>query len=106
MRTHPSYAGKRELLQKINALPSGPEWTCHTFAIHGDQLDYNGEKSTEELDIWCHDLVACVNELLANPMFHEHMRFGPEKLFTDDSKEDQIINEMWTAQWWWDLQAT
>ncbi|KAF8482331.1 hypothetical protein JB92DRAFT_3085801 [Gautieria morchelliformis] len=104
-RTRPSYAGKRELLRKINALPSGPEWTCHTFVVHGDQLDYNGEKCTEELDIRCRDRVVCVNELLANPLLHEHMKFAPEKLFTDDSKEDQIINEMWTAQWWWDLQA-
>ncbi|KAF8517451.1 hypothetical protein JB92DRAFT_3113473 [Gautieria morchelliformis] len=91
--------GKRELLRKIDALPSGPEWTCHTFVVHGDQLDYNGEKCTEELDIWCHDPVACVDELLANTLFREHMKFAPEKLFTDDSKEDQIINEMWTAQW-------
>ncbi|KAF8511993.1 hypothetical protein JB92DRAFT_3174281 [Gautieria morchelliformis] len=105
-RTRPSYAGKRELLWKIDALPSGPEWTCHTFVVHGDQLDYNGEKCTEELDIWCRDPVACVNKLLANPLFREHMKFAPEKLFTDDSKEDQIINEVWTAQWWWDLQKT
>ncbi|KAF8490201.1 hypothetical protein JB92DRAFT_3129009 [Gautieria morchelliformis] len=85
-RMRPSYAGKWELLRKIDALPSGPEWTCHTFVVHGDQLDYNGEKCTEELDIWCRDPVACVNELLANPLFHEHMKFAPEKLFTDDSK--------------------
>ncbi|KAF8511547.1 hypothetical protein JB92DRAFT_2813160 [Gautieria morchelliformis] len=105
MRTRPSYAGKQELLRKIDALPSGPEWTCHMFVVHSDQLDYNGEKCTEELDIWCRDPVACVNELLANPLFREHLKFAPEKLFTDDSKEDQIIHEMWTAQWWWDLQA-
>ena len=106
MHMCPSYAGKWELLWKIDALPLGLEWTCHTFVIHGDQLDYNGEKCTKELDIWCHDPVACVNELLANPMFHEHMKFGPEKHFMDDSEEDQIINEMWITQWWWNLQAT
>ncbi|KAF8479963.1 hypothetical protein JB92DRAFT_3274629, partial [Gautieria morchelliformis] len=104
-QTHPSYAGKRDLLQKIDALPLGLGWTCHTFVIHGDQLDYNGEKCTKELDIWYRNPVACVSELLANPLFREHMQFSPEKLFTDDSKEEQIINEMWTAQWWWDLQA-
>ncbi|KAF8504157.1 hypothetical protein JB92DRAFT_3084207 [Gautieria morchelliformis] len=51
------------------------------------------------MDIWCHDPVACVSELLANPFFREHMQFAPDKLFINDSKEEQIINKMWTAQW-------
>ena len=65
------------------------------------------ESSRETLDVWCQDSVECVQELIGNPEFQDSMHYSPKKLFTSNEKldEDCIINEMWTGDWWWDLQV-
>ncbi|KAF8509179.1 hypothetical protein JB92DRAFT_3089306 [Gautieria morchelliformis] len=73
-RMGPLYKDNRTLLQKIDKLPQGPTWKCRTITLIG------------------------------NPDFHDAMKYVPERLFSDESEEEQIINEMWTAQWWWDTQ--
>ena len=80
---------------------------CHSLTVHGDEEDENGERKSEILDVWCRDPVKCVHKLIGNPEFWDSMHYCPEKLFTSDDKldEDRIINEMWTGDWWWDLQV-
>ncbi|KAF8497982.1 hypothetical protein JB92DRAFT_3125502 [Gautieria morchelliformis] len=85
-RTGPSYMDKRGLLKRLtpyHLLPPG---------------------NTEELFVWCRNPVDCVKELIGNPAFKEAMHYAPEKVFTDSSEADQVFNEMWTGEWWWDLQ--
>ncbi|KAF8515663.1 hypothetical protein JB92DRAFT_3088385 [Gautieria morchelliformis] len=103
-RMGPSYKDNQTLLQKIDKLPQGPTWKCRTITVKGDFLDENGDPMEEELDIWCRDPVECVHELIGNPDFCDAMKYVPERLFSDESEEEEIINEMWTAQWWWDMQ--
>ncbi|KAN0107496.1 hypothetical protein V8E52_010091 [Russula decolorans] len=83
-RTKPSYHNKRALLEKIDALPDVPGWTCEVFEITGDQVDARdarGErKLTEEVELWRRDPV-------------EYAKRTNEK-----------FDNMWTCEWWWDLQ--
>ncbi|KAF8495591.1 hypothetical protein JB92DRAFT_2834758 [Gautieria morchelliformis] len=72
--------------------------------VNEDVHDYNGERRTEELFILCHNPVDCVKELIGNPAFKEAMHYAPQKVFTDLTEEDQVFNEMWTGEWWWELQ--
>jgi hypothetical protein len=64
-------------LEKIDALPDVPEWTCEVFEITGDQVDARdarGErKLTEEVELWRRDPVECIKELIGNPAFQKHM---------------------------------
>lgn len=30
----------------------------------------------------------------------------PEKMFTNDDGKERIIDEMWTGDWWWELQVS
>ncbi|KIJ35678.1 hypothetical protein M422DRAFT_180459, partial [Sphaerobolus stellatus SS14] len=68
--------------------------------VTGDILDYNGEPLYEDIMVWARDPVECIQELIGNPMFREHMKYAPEKLFTDEEMTEEVINEMWTAEWW------
>ena len=34
------------------------------------------------------------------------MKFAPERLYTSKDGSDHVINEMWTADWWWDMQVS
>ncbi|KAF8509392.1 hypothetical protein JB92DRAFT_3083772 [Gautieria morchelliformis] len=102
--TCPSFMDKQGLLKKIDSLPPAPSWQCHTVQVNGDVHDYNGERRTEELFIWCRNPVDCVKELIGNPAFKEAMHYAPQKVFTDLTEADQVFNKMWTGEWWWELQ--
>jgi hypothetical protein len=34
------------------------------------------------------------------------MRFAPEKAYEDSDAKNRIFDEMWTGDWWWDLQVS
>jgi hypothetical protein len=98
-KTQPSYKDKRTFLQKIDALEKGPTWTCKTITINSTVQDENRALMSEEVEMWFRDPVECVCELMGNPTFRDAMRYAPEKVFTDAEKDNQIYNEMWTAEW-------
>jgi hypothetical protein len=49
--------------------------------------------------------VECVKELLGNPALRDSMKYAPERHFKDEVGTNQIYDEMWTADWWWDMQV-
>jgi hypothetical protein len=89
----------------IDELPSGPEWHCEGFELEGNRLDKKGKPMVEKLELWRRDPVAVIRELLGNPLFAEHFMAAPEKVFSDANMEEPMIDETWTADWWWKLQV-
>jgi hypothetical protein len=59
----------------------------------------------ERLELWRRDPVECVQELMENPAFRDHMAYAPERVYKDKEGKVRIYDEMWTANWWWDLQV-
>jgi Plavaka transposase len=55
--------------------------------------------------MWRRDPVECVRELLGNPALKNHMKYAPERVYEDVEKKSQVVDEMWTANWWWDTQV-
>lgn len=92
------------MFKKIDTLPAGPEWECVTFEVEG--VDANGDPTIEEVELWRRNPVECVKELLANPAFKDKCHYEPKRVFTDKSKANRVYNEMWTGEWWWELQAS
>ncbi|KIJ35142.1 hypothetical protein M422DRAFT_262700 [Sphaerobolus stellatus SS14] len=80
--TAPSCGNVASLLKKIDELPSSTAWKCHTVTLH----------------------VEVIQELIGNPTLCEHLTYVPERLFSGEFKDDEITNEMWAAQWWWETQ--
>ncbi|KAI0342882.1 hypothetical protein BDW22DRAFT_1330157, partial [Trametopsis cervina] len=99
-------SSKYKFLQKIDQLPRHPglKWTCDKISVVGDLLGEDGLPMSEELELWRRDPVECVRELIGNPAFREAMAFGPERVFNDEKGENHVIDEMWTADWWWRTQ--
>lgn len=117
-RASPSYTGKTDFFDKIDSLPGGVndklsgsiKWHCKTITTTGDIPDLEKDPTsktmkTETVELWFRDPVEYVAELIGNPMFKDAMRYAPEKLFTDEAGTDEVVNEMWTAQWWWEIQV-
>jgi hypothetical protein len=88
-------------------LPEGPNWTCRPFKLTGDEVDADGEAKTEIVEMWFRDPVDCVRELLGNPAFKKlcYEPYRIFKTFVDKEYRDREFNEMWTADWWWEIQV-
>ena len=75
------------------------------ITIHGDAYDENGNRMTKEMDLWRRDPVECIHELIGNPAFDGMLMYAPEQVFRDEYGNIRIFDEMWTGEWWWDLQV-
>ncbi|KAJ7186339.1 hypothetical protein GGX14DRAFT_309528, partial [Mycena pura] len=80
-RTKPSYHNNYAFLKKVDQLETGPGWKCERITVEGDCLDEEGEVMTEELDLWKRDPVECVQELIGNPAFKDHIAYVPERVY-------------------------
>jgi hypothetical protein len=94
-------------LQKADQLPTGPGWKCEIVTAAGNKLDENGEMMKEDLEMWMQDPVECIKELMGNPAFHDYMVYVPERVYGNKSgtESSRIWDEMWTANWWWEMQV-
>jgi hypothetical protein len=104
-RVGPTFRNKEALLDMIDQLPRGVEWKLEKLTLKGDEVDEDGDPMTEDLELWYRDPVECIAELMGNPMFKDVMRYSPEKVFEDPEGTKKIVNEMWTAEWWWKMQV-
>ncbi|KAJ7782948.1 hypothetical protein B0H16DRAFT_1658373 [Mycena metata] len=100
----PSYHNTRAFLQKIDALPSGPEWECEIFDVRGDEKDASGAFKTEEVEFWKRNPVDCIRELMGNAAFRDQMHYAPHRKYRDEAGTRREYDEMWTGEWWWKLQ--
>ncbi|KAH7920044.1 hypothetical protein BV22DRAFT_1107884 [Leucogyrophana mollusca] len=103
-RTKPSFHNNREFLRKVDQLPKGPGWSCKKVTVTGNRVGDNAEMLGEEVELWLRDPVECVKELIGNPMFDGHIAYAPERAFADQGGTQRIIDDMWTADWWWQKQ--
>ncbi|KAJ7817495.1 hypothetical protein B0H14DRAFT_3474582 [Mycena olivaceomarginata] len=104
---NPSFHNSRAFLKRIDALPEGPKWTCYPFELEGDELDASGKPKKEVVELWCRDPVECVHELVGNPAFRAKQYYAPYRIFKrfeDGKYSNREVNEMWTADWWWEIQ--
>jgi hypothetical protein len=74
--------------------------------LRGDLQDDSGSDVVETLELWYRDPVDCIRELMGNPAFRNVMQYAPQKVFEDAEGRSEVIDEMWTAAWWWKLQVS
>ncbi|KAH9909444.1 uncharacterized protein BXZ73DRAFT_59483 [Epithele typhae] len=105
-KTQLSFKNKYELLKKMEQLPrSAAEWICNEWEVIGDVPDEMGQMKTEDIELWRRDPVECIRELIGNPVFCEFLKYAPERLLTRMENGEIVIDEMWTADWWWEMQG-
>lgn len=107
-RTKPTFRNKNAFLKVVDQLPTGPEWRCELIRAHGE-VEADGDVSdrdVEELELWIRDPVACVQELIGNPAFNGEIAYAPERVYTDIDGRSRRYDEMWTGDWWWEMQVS
>ena len=60
----------------------------------------------EQLELWLRDPIECLWELMGNPMFKDVLKYAPEKAYLDEEGNLRIYDEMWLADWWWEIQVS
>jgi len=104
-QTKLSFHNNRSFLSKVDQLPTGPGWQCEIVDVVGDTLDNSSKPMGEKLELWRRDPLECIQELLGNPAFKDHVSYAPERVYTSTEGEEQVYDEMWTGDWWWNTQA-
>ncbi|KAF7302340.1 hypothetical protein HMN09_00867600 [Mycena chlorophos] len=101
-----SFHNNRAFVQKVDELPTGPEWKCKMVSVTGNRTGEDGALMKEELELWMRDPVACIRQLMGNPAMQDDLVYAPEKVYTSEDRDDEsmLVDEMWTASWWWKLQ--
>lgn len=99
------YTNKDQLYQRIDELPGGAAWKCREIHQQGDLLDANGQPMSETFEIWYRDPIECIQELIGNPAFAEHLAYAPHRVYRDEYGQERHIDDMWTADWWWEIQV-
>ena len=86
-------------------MPSHLKWIFEQITVIGDALDEAGRPYTEDVGLWMQNPVHCVAELIGNPMFHGSISYVPEHVYADSEGKIRIYDEMWTGDWWWEIQS-
>ncbi|KAG2338903.1 hypothetical protein BDR05DRAFT_1040661 [Suillus weaverae] len=89
---------------KLPILPHRAAWSCKKAKVQGNKTDEKGQMLHEDVELWVHDPVECVKELIGNPLFRDHMVYAPARAYKDPAGLHQVIDDMWTADWWCDKQ--
>ncbi|KAG0692373.1 hypothetical protein DFH29DRAFT_985800 [Suillus ampliporus] len=100
-----SFTSKYSLMKAINQLLRGTEWQLKRISVEGNKLTNEVKYETEDLELWMRDPVECIHELMANPEFNHMVSYVPERVFSDAEGKTRWFDEMWTGDWWWEMQG-
>ncbi|KAI9450809.1 hypothetical protein F5148DRAFT_1277776 [Russula earlei] len=99
-----AYKSAYSFFKKIDSLWAGSLWHIETFSFTGDLLDANGELTQDHFELWYQNSLQCVEELISNPMFEKYIFYVLECIYEDSTGNMHVYDEMWTADWWWEMQ--
>ncbi|KAF8597068.1 hypothetical protein BDV93DRAFT_610591 [Ceratobasidium sp. AG-I] len=82
----------------IDRLPHGPAWKAVTLKVtEGD--------NSRVVVVYFRDIIEVLRDLIGNTRFKAHMRYAPERHWTSRARRKRVFGEMWTGDWWWNMQA-
>ncbi|KAG8733506.1 hypothetical protein FRC10_012318 [Ceratobasidium sp. 414] len=100
-----SFGSNYALNKLLDKLPSaGPRWTRIQRTITGTIKDAKGKPLQEDIEIWVRDIVDLVRELIGNASYGHKLVFVPRQVETNGDPLKRTIDEMWTADWWMEIQ--
>ena len=86
------------LKRKISNLPKQGEWHTHTMTL--------SEDPTVQHQIYYRNPIDVIKSLWSNPTYVDNMVFSPRKAWSSHKRSSRLYNEMWTGDWWWNMQVS
>ncbi|KAJ8094788.1 hypothetical protein PM082_009999 [Marasmius tenuissimus] len=100
----PSFRNKCAFLKYIDALPTGPGWKWSELSVTRNLKGADRKELTKSLDVWHRDPVEVVKDLIGNPAFQDCLQYSPVRVYRDENSANREYGEMWSADWWWNVQ--
>ncbi|KAJ7042721.1 hypothetical protein C8F04DRAFT_1207803 [Mycena alexandri] len=91
-----SFRTAKELRNRIEMLPKGPEWKAIPWAT-----TYPTKKL---LTLYYRDPLECLQSLLSNPLIQDHVHFTPFRLWSNSEKLMRIYTEWLSGDVAWEIQ--
>ncbi|QRV95080.1 Zn-finger protein [Ceratobasidium sp. AG-Ba] len=86
------------LLRDVDRLPTGPKWATAPVIV--------GEGSFKRTHtLYMRNILEVVQELIGARRFRHCMRYAPEYHWTSRDRKHRVYDEMWSGEWWWDMQG-
>lgn len=76
-------------------MPPRPKFHRHDVTIGG-----------ETFSMYSRDVVECIEALYGDTRFVRHMKHRPERHFKEGQPTERIYHDMYTGDWWWELQVS
>ncbi|KAL4069009.1 hypothetical protein J3A83DRAFT_4359099 [Scleroderma citrinum] len=86
-----SFSSTYKLIKATDKLLQASPWRLKLITIIGDLMETDGKQLEEEL--------------MANPDFMKMVSYEPQQVFADATRNLWQYDEMWTGDWWWELQG-
>ena len=93
-------------MKAIDSLPRSAEWSLKMVEVEGNILGTDGKPLTKEVDLWMRNPLDCICKLMANLSFADVISYELQKVFEDETGQERWFNEMWTGDWWWEIQVS
>lgn len=87
----------QKLYNHLEELPYKAEWHQRTIRLVEDP--------TEEHLIEFRNPIKAIQSLWGDPLFAKELVYSPERMWANAERQSHLYNEMWTGQWWWNIQV-
>ncbi|QRW23250.1 hypothetical protein RhiXN_08286 [Rhizoctonia solani] len=85
------------LVRDVDQLPKGPDWM--EVNVPGGKGRYRRPHT-----LYMRDVLEVTRELIGARRFRRCMRYAPERHWTSKSRKCRVYDEMWSGDWWWQVQ--
>ena len=90
-----SYRSVKELNTFIDDnLPRRPPFQCMELMI-----------GHEHLEFYYKDMLDCIESIYGDPQYAKDLVFTLEQHYTDHECKSRLYHEMYTCDWWWEIQV-
>ena len=92
-----SYSTAKELRNRIEMLPPGPQWRSKEMETERPTL--------EKVFLYYRDPLQCVQSLMSNPMHTDHLDFIPYRAYQTAEKQIRVYSEWLSGDVAWQAQV-
>lgn len=86
-------------MAELDQLPHGLAWHAVTLKV----TDNGG---LQVVVVYFCNIIEVLCNLISNVQFKAHMQYAPERHWTLCAQQKQVFGEMWTGDWWWEMQVS
>ncbi|KAF8869224.1 hypothetical protein BD779DRAFT_1458028 [Infundibulicybe gibba] len=91
-----SFRTAKDLRSRAEMLPKGPQWKCRTL--------HTAHPTKYPVHLFYRDPIECLQSLLSNPIFKNHIQFTPLRVFQLAQEQMRVYSEWWTGDAAWTMQ--